>query len=443
MNSTLTSTVEKSGAKVKELCKTLCLDFKTKNLTESYIVEKDGKIYLRKDYGCTEELWLLENNAEFFKNNFKMANSERLGLKADEPIKNDFWKKVYHETVTVLIPITRKCNLNCEVCIACGNNWEEPSVKQIAKVAQKYRNKTIELTGGEPTLREDLPEIIKTIKKTKNKASIFTNGVRTADKDYLNKLVEAGLDEVILSFDSLNKDFVDEAKGGSFVLPLKFKTLKNLEEKNVCTKILFTYFPGCNEDSFRRLYKLAIKKAFIKNITAHTAYTFSGRFNLKISNVPTLSDVLDLVTSKTRLSQEVFLETRRSRDKIRKLLAKLLGGKADVLADDLCLSVIVDKNGEPVLNTQDLKIINSIAEGNVSKIKDLNKKTIKASLGFVMGGVNPLNFRNIVNAFGGTEVKVSLTRGPETFHTGNIFRTVIWDVMGNMISPAHMTAASF
>jgi MoaA/NifB/PqqE/SkfB family radical SAM enzyme len=378
---------------------------------------------------------LLENDAEFFKKNFGIENPKRLGLEAGEVLDDNYWKRVYHEIKNVLIAVTGKCNANCNVCLTSDYKWQEPSIEEIESVVKKFKNKTIELTGGEPTLRKDLPEIIRTIKKTKNRASIFTNGIKTADKEYLNKLVEAGLDEVMLSFDSFDKNFMDNVKGGSYILPLKLKTLKNLEEKKVSTKILVTYFPGYNEDFFKKIYNLAIKKAFIKNVSVHTAYPFSGKFKLKMDYVPTLSDALKLVTQKTGLSSELFLETRRLKVKIRKLLRKIIGKKSDVLADDIYLSTVVDKKGKPVLNIQDLKTLEELMKGNVKSVKSLNKTIITSSLNLLIKGFNSSNLRDLINTFKGTEVRVGLCKSPPTFHAGNVFNGVIWSKRGNIILP--------
>ena len=78
---------------------------------------------------------------------------------------------------------TWRCNIKCRMC----NIWKKPTVPemdiiQIDKAFKKIPNiTTIRITGGEPFFREDLPEIIKIIKKNTNVEIIMltTNGTFT------------------------------------------------------------------------------------------------------------------------------------------------------------------------------------------------------------------------------------------------------------------------
>ena len=60
----------------------------------------------------------------------------------------------------------------------------------------------IVFTGGEPTLREDLPELIKHAEENGQITGINTNGRRLQDQGYLQKLIDAGLDHVQITFES-------------------------------------------------------------------------------------------------------------------------------------------------------------------------------------------------------------------------------------------------
>ena len=59
----------------------------------------------------------------------------------------------------------------------------------------------VKLTGGEPTVRHDIVEIVKRIKPLFSEVGMTTNG--TLLKRKLPKLVEAGLTSVNISLDSL------------------------------------------------------------------------------------------------------------------------------------------------------------------------------------------------------------------------------------------------
>jgi hypothetical protein len=53
-------------------------------------------------------------------------------------------------------------------------------------------------TGGEATLREDLPQLIAHAEKNEQVCGLLTNGLKLADKNYLELLLQTGLDHVML-----------------------------------------------------------------------------------------------------------------------------------------------------------------------------------------------------------------------------------------------------
>jgi Radical SAM superfamily/Coenzyme PQQ synthesis protein D (PqqD) len=59
-------------------------------------------------------------------------------------------------------------------------------------------------TGGEPTLREDLVELIAHAEANGQVSGLLTNGLHLAEKLYLNDLLQTGLDHLLLVFDPEN-----------------------------------------------------------------------------------------------------------------------------------------------------------------------------------------------------------------------------------------------
>ncbi len=58
----------------------------------------------------------------------------------------------------------------------------------------------VTFTGGEPTLREDLPDLIQSAETLGLVTGIITDGIRFSDTAYLDRLDKAGLDHILLSF---------------------------------------------------------------------------------------------------------------------------------------------------------------------------------------------------------------------------------------------------
>jgi hypothetical protein len=60
-------------------------------------------------------------------------------------------------------------------------------------------------TGGEPTLRDDLPELIAHAERIGQVSGLLSDGLRLADEIYLDKLLRAGLDHLLLTLDPHNE----------------------------------------------------------------------------------------------------------------------------------------------------------------------------------------------------------------------------------------------
>ncbi|AHC51717.1 molybdenum cofactor biosynthesis protein MoaA [Sulfolobus acidocaldarius SUSAZ] len=127
-------------------------------------------------------------------------------------------KDVYgRELEDLRITLTHACNFTCFFCHMEGENDGDSllSADQISLVAQigmEFGIRTVKLTGGEPTLRRDLPEIISKLKEVGIKeVSMTTNGYLL--KELAGKLKDAGLDRVNISLHSIDPVIFKEVTG--------------------------------------------------------------------------------------------------------------------------------------------------------------------------------------------------------------------------------------
>jgi hypothetical protein len=106
---------------------------------------------------------------------------------------------------STLIEVTDRCNVQCKHCYHMpDNNILDKSVDHIIKLAEIAFTQSLCLSGAEPTMREDLADIIKGIRQIPwqdnfKTASLYTNGIKLQKKGYLEKLVKAGLNSVNMS----------------------------------------------------------------------------------------------------------------------------------------------------------------------------------------------------------------------------------------------------
>lgn len=77
---------------------------------------------------------------------------------------------------------------------------------QILDIAWREGVPHITFTGGEPTLREDLPNLIAHAEKNGQVCGLLTDGLKLAEKSYLHVLLNTGLDHLLFLLQPDNKD---------------------------------------------------------------------------------------------------------------------------------------------------------------------------------------------------------------------------------------------
>lgn len=104
------------------------------------------------------------------------------------------------------LAITYRCNNACSHCYnARSRQFPEMDTASWKKVIDKLwdlRIPHLVFTGGEPTLRDDLPELVAYAEQKGQITGINTNGRRLADRSFLDNLVAAGLDHAQITVES-------------------------------------------------------------------------------------------------------------------------------------------------------------------------------------------------------------------------------------------------
>jgi cyclic pyranopterin phosphate synthase len=124
------------------------------------------------------------------------------------------------------ISVIDRCNYRCPYCMpedVYGEGHEflpraswmtAGEIKRIASLFVQLGVNKIRLTGGEPLLRRDLPEIVAALASIEgvDDIALTTNGTRLAKR--ATELREAGLQRITVSLDSLDPDVFSEMSGG-------------------------------------------------------------------------------------------------------------------------------------------------------------------------------------------------------------------------------------
>jgi radical SAM protein with 4Fe4S-binding SPASM domain len=104
------------------------------------------------------------------------------------------------------LALTFRCQNNCVHCYAGGpHETEELSTHQWKKVIDHLHRIGVFIltfTGGEPTLRDDLPELLLEAQNKGAVTGLITNGRRLKEKSYVEQLEKVGLDFVQITLES-------------------------------------------------------------------------------------------------------------------------------------------------------------------------------------------------------------------------------------------------
>ncbi|MET8681747.1 radical SAM protein [Streptomyces sp. NPDC004647] len=86
---------------------------------------------------------------------------------------------------SICVRVTRRCNAACSFCQAPPTSRAEISVHDIGRMARFFaRNgvRSLKLSGGEPTVRDDLPEIIRAVAAAGPRPVVITNGIAVPER---------------------------------------------------------------------------------------------------------------------------------------------------------------------------------------------------------------------------------------------------------------------
>jgi MoaA/NifB/PqqE/SkfB family radical SAM enzyme len=129
------------------------------------------------------------------------------------------------------LALTYRCNNDCSHCY---NGRERTFPERDTTYWKSILDRLwalgiphIVFTGGEPTLRDDLPELIAHAESLGQIAGLNTNGRRLASPEFLRSLIEAGLDHLQVTVESSDAQVHDLIVGRRGALAQTVRGLRN------------------------------------------------------------------------------------------------------------------------------------------------------------------------------------------------------------------------
>ena len=148
-----------------------------------------------------------------------------------------------------LIDVTNRCNLACPICFANASAKGyivEPSFDDIVRIMKHFRSMKpvsavlLQFAGGEPTLRDDLPDMIRVGKELGFlDTMVSTNGIRIAKSiEFLKEMKDAGLNTIYLQFDGTDDPEMWKKIRGVNLWPIKKRAIENIRKVGGITLML-------------------------------------------------------------------------------------------------------------------------------------------------------------------------------------------------------------
>jgi radical SAM protein with 4Fe4S-binding SPASM domain len=129
------------------------------------------------------------------------------------------------------LALTYRCNNHCAHCYnARERDFPELGTQHWKAVLNRLWElgvPHIVFTGGEPTLRTDLPELVAYAESLGQITGLNTNGRRLADQKFLHQLVDAGLDHVQITLESCAPEVHDRMVGSGSAFDQTLRGLRN------------------------------------------------------------------------------------------------------------------------------------------------------------------------------------------------------------------------
>ncbi|MDM8008312.1 MAG: radical SAM protein [Phycisphaerae bacterium] len=144
--------------------------------------------------------------------------------------------EIDHQPNIVFVDVTNRCNMNCPICIATVKNMGfdfNPPVayfdRLFADISRLEPKPVLLFFGGEPTVRDDLLEIIAIAKKHGLRPHVVTNGVRLANEEYCRTLCQAQV-PFRFAFDGRNPEIYERLRRNRPAYEKKMRALANLSK---------------------------------------------------------------------------------------------------------------------------------------------------------------------------------------------------------------------
>jgi len=203
-----------------------------------------------------------------------------------------------------VVEVTDDCNLSCSYCFASsgpgGDHRSSAEIDALLDTVVEAGGRPIQFSGGEPTVRDDLPELVERARdRGIDHVEVNTNGIRLATEDgYAQRLAAAGVTAVYLQFDGLTSETYERIREVDLV-DEKHAAIEACRGADLPVVLVPTVVPDVNDDEMGEIVSFAMDNLdVIESVNFQPVAQFGryeehgGRFSLDQA-AGALADQLD------------------------------------------------------------------------------------------------------------------------------------------------------
>lgn len=149
---------------------------------------------------------------------------------------------------TVHVDVTHRCNMECANCFIPNRTLPDFPFEDLCAYLRRFpRRLRVRLVGAEPTVREDLPELIKGVRACGHLPIVLTNGLKLGRRSYVGALKQAGLRSLYLSLNGGLRDDLYEIMDGTPCAARKLRALDNAAAERMLVTVGMIVAAGVNQ----------------------------------------------------------------------------------------------------------------------------------------------------------------------------------------------------
>lgn len=370
------------------------------------VEEKDGKVWLVKvcpEHGESREIYwtdykMYKRAASCGDGGYGADNFNTKGSSGSCPMNCGLCSCHKSHTLLGNIFLTNRCNLACWYCFANAGAEGfvyEPDFEAVKgmletlRASKPYPTPAVLLTGGEPTLRTDLLEIIKYAKELGfDHILLNTNGIRIAkDTAYCRQVKDAGAGIIYLSFDGVSSK--TNPKNHKYISDI----MKNCREAGLCVVLVPTVINGVNDHEAGQIIEFAMENIDVVRGVNFQPVSFVGKMPkvMREKQRVTIPDLVQRIETQTggRIKKGSFYPVSAAMP-FSRLYCNLSGNKGPLFSCHAHCGagtyVLKGRNGQ-IISIKDLVNVDSALEliddiaGEMGKPLDKRKALLKLTAG--------------------------------------------------------------